>query len=116
MSWAEDIDDITVEYEEEGILVVKQESKEIIARGTWPVLAFVYREWNVAANDYGPPKFTLRKFRKQAGTYRMESKLNIGNAVQARAISEVLKRWTDEMGVVEEPEVLKVSKPRQKKG
>jgi len=45
----------------------------------------------------------------------MESKLNIGSPVQARAISEVLKRWTDEMGVTEEPEVTKASKPRQKK-
>jgi hypothetical protein len=113
--WAEDIDDITVEYEEDGVMVVKQEQKEIIARGTWPVLAFVYREWNPTANDYGPPKFTLRKFRKQSGTYRMESKLNIGNTVQARAISEVLKRWTDELGVTEEVEVPKVSAPRKKK-
>jgi len=113
--WAEDIDDITVEYEEDGVLVVKQEAKEIIARGTWPVLAFRYREWNAAANDYGPAKFTLRKFRKQNGTYRMESKFNIGSPVQAQAISVVLARWADEIGTAEDPEPTKGStRPRKK--
>lgn len=113
--WAEDIDDITVEYEEDGILVIQQEAKEVIARGTWPVLAFRYREWNATANAYGPAKFTLRKFRKQQGTYRMESKFNIGSPVQALAISEVLKRWVEEIGTVEEPEDSKGSTSRKKK-
>ena len=113
--WAEDIDEITVEYEEDGFQVFKQEAKEIIARGTWPVLAFRYREWDKAAEVYGPVKFTLRKFRKQNGTYRMESKLNIGNPVQALAISDVLRRWIDEIGGVEVVEESKGSSPRKKK-
>jgi hypothetical protein len=113
--WAEDIDEITVEYEENGITVVKQEAKEIIARGTWPVLAFRYREWDPKTEDYGSVKFTVRKFRKQNGSYRMESKLNIGNPAQALAISEVLHRWVDETGGVEPLEESKGSVSRKKK-
>lgn len=31
--WAEDIDDISVEFEEDGVQVVRQEAKEVVARG-----------------------------------------------------------------------------------
>jgi hypothetical protein len=91
--WAEDIDEISVEYEEDGVQRVKQEDKVIVARGGWPVIVFLYREWDEATQAFGPAKITLRKYRKQHGTYRQESKFNIGNLTQAAAISEVLSRW-----------------------
>ena len=92
--WVEDIDEISVEYEEDGVLLVKQEAKVVIARGAWPVIAFLFRERDAATGAYGPPKVTLRKFRKQQGTYRLESKFNIGNLVQAAAIAETLAGWS----------------------
>lgn len=95
--WAEDIDDISVEYEEDGVLVVKQEDRRVISKGTWPVVAFRYREWDAGSKSYGPPKVTLRKFRKQHGSYRMESKFNIGQAAQAAAIADVLREWAGSM-------------------
>ncbi|NOZ02793.1 MAG: hypothetical protein GXP54_13025 [Deltaproteobacteria bacterium] len=93
--WVEDVDDITVEYEQDGVLLVKQEDKRIISRGTWSTIVFLYRDWNRKTDDYGPLKMTLRKYRKLKGTYRQESKFNIGSADQARAIAEVLKEWSD---------------------
>ena len=94
--WAEDIDEITVNYEEDGVLLVKEEAKVVIARGAWPVLAFLYRELVPATKEYGAKKVTLRKFRKQHGTYRIEAKLNIGNLTQAAAIAEALRVWSAE--------------------
>jgi len=93
--WAEDIDDITVEYEDNGVQLVKQEAKEVITRGTWSTIAFLYRDWDTKTNAFGPPKITLRKYRKQKGTYRQESKFNMGSLAQAADISVVLKRWAD---------------------
>lgn len=113
--WAEDIDDITVEYEEDGVLVVKQEDRRVISRGTWPVLAFLYREWDAAANAYGPAKVTLRKFRKQHGSYRMESKFNIGQAAQAAAIADILREWAGTVAG-QEPEETPVSRRGKKSG
>ncbi len=113
--WAEDIDDITVEYEEGGVQVIRQEAKEIIARGTWPVLVFRYREWDPASESYGPAKFTLRKFRKQHGSYRMESKFNIGSPAQALSIAGVLQRWASEAGAAEDPGDSQGSRAREKK-
>jgi hypothetical protein len=109
--WAEDIDDITVAYEEDGVEVVKEEAREVIARGTWPVIVFCYRDWDRTAERHGPRKYTLRKFRKQHGVYKMESKFNIGNPTQAAAISVVLARWASEDADASEgTEVPKVSR------
>ncbi len=92
--WVEDIEDIGIEYEQDGILVIKQEDKAIITRGTWATIVFLYREWDARANAYGPPKVTLRKYRKQRGAYRQEAKFNIGSLDQAAAVAEVLARWS----------------------
>jgi len=94
--WAEDIDDITVDFEEDGIQVVRQEKREVIARGTWPVLLFAYRERDPKTGEFGGLKFSLRKFRKQRGVYRMESKFNIGNPDQAGTIARTLGQWAEE--------------------
>ena len=45
MKCAEDLEDISVEYEENGVLLVKQEAVEIISRGGWPVLLFLTERW-----------------------------------------------------------------------
>lgn len=97
--WAEDIDDITIEFEEDGIQVVRQEAREVVARGTWPVLVFAYRERDPKTGEFGGLKFSLRKFRKTRGVYRMESKFNIGNPDQARSIAETLARWASEASI-----------------
>lgn len=91
--WAEEIDDITVEYEEDGVVVVKEEGREIISRSSWPVVLFRYREYNKTSEDYGPMKYSLRKFRKRNGVYKMESKFNIGSARQAADIAKTLAEW-----------------------
>lgn len=91
--WVEDIDDVSVEYEEDGVLKVRQEDRVVVTRGAWPVVLFLYREYDAATGGYGPPKVTLRKFRKQRGTYRIESRFNIGSLAQAAAIASVLDRW-----------------------
>ena len=93
--WVEDVDEITVEYEQDGVLLIKQEDKQIISRGTWSTIVFLYRDWNRKAEEFGPLKMTLRKYRKQRGTYRQESKFNIGSAEQAKEIAKVLAGWAD---------------------
>ncbi len=91
--WPEDLEDISVEYEENGVLLVKQEAVEVISRGGWPVLLFSYREMDQKTGDYGRLKFSLRKYRKRQGVYRPEAKFNIGNAGQAVAIAKTLMDW-----------------------
>jgi len=91
--WSDDVDEITVEYEEDGVQVVKEEAKKVIARGAWPVLMFRYREWSRADNAFGDPKYTIRKYRKRNGSYRIEAKFNIGKPGQAVEIAKTLAEW-----------------------
>ena len=49
--------------------------------------------------EFGGLKFSLRKFRKTRGVYRMESKFNIGNPDQARSIADTLARWVSEASI-----------------
>jgi len=93
--WSDDVDEITVQYEEDGTLVVKEDAKKIIARGAWPVLMFKYREWSKTENDFGTPKYTIRKYRKRNGSYRIEAKFNIGKPEQAVEIARTLTEWAD---------------------
>ena len=38
------IEDLTIERYEDGELVRKQLAKEIIAKGTWPIILFLYQD------------------------------------------------------------------------
>jgi len=93
---AETIDEITVNYEENGRQVVEELDKEILTRGAWTTILFRYREYNEDKDDFGPEKYTIRRFRKMGGEFRFQSKFNISSAKQARQIVDTLSRWLEE--------------------
>lgn len=90
---AENIDDLTVNYEEEGIVVVKEIDKEILSKGSWTTILFRYQDLDRAKGEYGPDKFTIRRYQKRNGQYQTKSKFNISSAAQAEKIIETLSRW-----------------------
>ena len=93
---AETIDEITVNYEENGRQVVEELDKEILTRGAWTTILFRYREYNEDKDDFGPEKYTIRRFRKMGGEFRFQSKFNISSTKQARQIVDTLSRWLEE--------------------
>lgn len=94
---AENIDDISINYEDdEGRLLVKELKKEVLTRGSWTTIMFLYQEMDKKTGDYGPPKATIRRYKKQGGYFRPQSKFNISNAKQALKIADVLSDWFSE--------------------
>jgi hypothetical protein len=93
---ASDISEITVNYEEDGVLVVKELEKEILTKGTWTTIMFKYQQWDKNKNDYGAILFTIRRYQKRNDEYWQRSKFNISSKEQAQKIIEVLQRWTSE--------------------
>ena len=87
------VDELTVDYEEDGILKVKELNKEILTKGAWATVMFSYQEWNPDNATYGPEKYTIRRYRKSGGTYRQQSKFNISSKAQARQIVSTLELW-----------------------
>ncbi|MGD9950254.1 MAG: hypothetical protein AB7U29_17515 [Desulfobulbus sp.] len=92
---AENVEDLTVNYEEDGVLVVKEIDKEILSKGSWTTVLFRYQDRDKTKEEYGPDKFTIRRYQKRNGQYQTKSKFNISSAAQAQKIVETLSRWLD---------------------
>jgi hypothetical protein len=90
---AEHIDDITINYEEDGVLIVKELDKVVLSRGAWTTIIFRYQQWDNKLNDYGPDRYTIRRYRKLRGTYQSQGKFNISSREQAQKIVEALQGW-----------------------
>lgn len=89
-------DELTVNYTEDGIDVVKELDKVILSKGAWTTVIFRYQDWNRAKQEYGPDKYTIRRYQKRGGEYLPKSKFNISSKDQAKAIIDALQGWLDE--------------------
>jgi hypothetical protein len=89
------IDEITVNYEEDGRTLVNETDKVILSRGAWTTILFRYREWRPESDDYGPDKYVIARYRKAGGEYRRQSKFVISSVDQARKIAEALQGWIE---------------------
>jgi hypothetical protein len=90
---ASDANDITIAYEEEGVLLVKEIDKEILSKGAWATLMFRYQQWDKRKNEYGPESYSIRRYQKVHGEYMQKSKFTISSKAQAEKIVEALQKW-----------------------
>ena len=90
---AENIEELTVNHEEDGVLVVKQIDKEILSKGAWTTILFRYQDYDKNKQEYSPDKFTIRRYQKRNGQYQIKSKFNISSTAQALKIIESLTAW-----------------------
>jgi hypothetical protein len=90
---AENVDDLTINYEEDGIVIVKELDKAILSKGAWATVMFRYQQWDKRKKEYGPDRYTIRRYRKMQGEYRAQTKFNISSADQAGKIIDVLQGW-----------------------
>ena len=90
---ASDVNDITIDYEEDGVLIVKELEKEILSKGAWTTIIFKYQEWNRQKEAYSDDKYTIRRFQKLSGNYQYKSKFNISSKDQAGKIIAALQKW-----------------------
>ena len=91
-----EIDDISINYEEDGTLIVKELDKEILSKGAWTTIIFRYQDFNRDKKEYGPDKYTIRRYQKRNGQYLPKSKFNISSTKQAKKIIEALEKWIDD--------------------
>ena len=87
------VDELTVNYEEDGRLVVEELDKVVLTKGAWATVMFRYRQWDNKLDDYGPDKYVIRRYQKYEGEYRAKSKFNISSVDQAKKIVETLQMW-----------------------
>ncbi|SDW33936.1 hypothetical protein [Thiocapsa roseopersicina] len=90
---AERIEDLTVNYTEDGIDTTKEIDKVVLSKGSWTTILFRYQDWDRAKEAYGADKYTIRRYQKRGGEYRQQSKFNISSRAQAQALVEALQGW-----------------------
>ena len=91
-----DINDLTIQYEEDGQLLVKELDKAVLTKGAWATLVYRYQNWSRAKEEFGKEMFTIRRYQKRNGEYIPKSKFNISSADQAKKIIAVLQKWTED--------------------
>lgn len=91
---AENINDITVTYEEDGEMLVEELEKVILNRGAWTSILFRYRERDRQSGQMGPPKATLRRYQKYQGVFKKRDAINL-SADTARTLVETLNQWLE---------------------
>jgi hypothetical protein len=88
-----EIDELTVQYEEDGLVTVKELGKKVLTKGAWSTIIYRYQDWDRKKEEYGKDKYTIRRYQKRNGEYMQKSKFNISSQDQARSIIEALEGW-----------------------
>jgi len=108
---AETLDELTYDYEDEGVLVRKQLDKVILTKGSWATVMFLYQELDRNSNKFRAPKIAIVRFKKFRGVYRKQSSFNVSSEKQARQITSVFERWYARMASDEEAETTEQPSP-----
>ena len=90
---SEEIDELTVQYEEDGLVTVKELDKKVLTKGAWSTIIYRYQDWDRRKEEYSKDKYTIRRYQKRSGQYMQKSKFNISSQDQARAIIDALEGW-----------------------
>ncbi len=93
---ASEIDELTVQYEEDGLVTVKELDKKVLTKGAWSTIIYRYQDWDRRKEEYGKDKYTIRRYQKRNGQYQQKSKFNISSPDQAKSVIEALDEWLKE--------------------
>ena len=92
----EHVDDLTVQYEDGGEVVIEELGKVVLSKGSWATVLYKYRQWDNRKNEMSAVKYTIRRYQKRNGEYRQQAKFNISSAKQAQGIVDALNAWIPE--------------------
>jgi hypothetical protein len=90
---AETLEELTYDYEDQGVLVRKQLAKEVLTKGTWATIMFLYQELDKNTGKFRAPKISIVRFKKFKGSYRKQSNFNVSSVKQAKQITGVFEQW-----------------------
>jgi len=93
---AETIDELTINYEEDGVEVVKELDKAVLSKGAWTTIVFRYQQWEAAKQAYSKDRYSIRRYKKSGGEYKAQSKFNISSKEQAEKLIAILQEWIQE--------------------
>jgi len=91
---SETIDELTIEWtDDDGVVTTKELGREVLTKGQWTTIMFLYQDWDKKSEDYGPSKIRIQRYQKRDGRYMARSKFNISSAAQARKMVDIITEW-----------------------
>ena len=90
---AESIDELSYDYEEDGKLVRKELERQVLSKGSWATVMFLYQELDRKSETWRAPKVAIVRYKKWNGVYRKQSGFNISSEKQARQIVDAIEKW-----------------------
>ncbi|HPQ80648.1 MAG TPA: hypothetical protein PLZ86_02880 [bacterium] len=92
------IDELTINWtdESDGVQKVKELKKEVLTRGSWATLMYLYQELDPKKKDWGPAKIRIQRYQKRGDNFIPRSKFVITSPKQGYQIIDVIKRWFPE--------------------
>ena len=91
---AETIDELTIKYEEDGEVLVKELDKVVLSKGAWCTILFRYQELDKKTGEFGPAKAGLRRYQKRGGYFIKKDAVNI-TPKMAPLFHRTIKDWFD---------------------
>ena len=96
---ASTVDELTINYSEGGMQLVKELDKVVLTKGAWATIIYKYQDWDNRKQEYGPVRFSVRRYQKRNERYSPKSKFNISSVDQARKLIAALQAWAGEEDV-----------------
>lgn len=90
------IEDLTVNYFEGEQQTVRELDKEVLTKGAWSTIMYKYQDLDRKKNEFGPEKYSIRRYQKRNGAYQQKSKFNISSRDQATKVIDILNKWLAE--------------------
>ncbi|MCB2189542.1 MAG: hypothetical protein KQJ78_24250 [Deltaproteobacteria bacterium] len=87
-----EIDEVTIQYEEDGEVLVEEMEKVILHKGAWSTVMFLYREKDKKTGEFGQAKVSLRRFQKRGGVQRKMDTVNLTTKTAPVVIAK-LQEW-----------------------
>jgi hypothetical protein len=92
---AENINEITITYEDEGETVIEELDKIVLTKGPWSTILFRYKERDRKTGTLGPPKATIKRYQKHQGVYKKRDSINL-TAKTAKMLADMLYSWLND--------------------
>ena len=70
---AETIDELTIHYEEDGKVLRKELAKEVLTKGSWTTIMYLYQDLDRKTEEYGRHRVSIRRYQKREGTFLQRS-------------------------------------------
>ena len=95
---AESIEELTIHYEEDGRVLRKEIGKEVLSKGSWATIMYLYQDLDRKTEEYGQQKVSIRRYQKREDLLFGGQNLRYRAQIEAGAICAKIQDWFPEEG------------------